>query len=106
MSELQIVFPGEGFNAPFDRPLIATGRADESIIGVRGECQPYALNGHVIKGATFFHVLMGAEQDVRLYRWVIGFRFRSDELGTYRLKVTGFEEGGGTHEKSLNIEVV
>ena len=68
--------------------LVVSGRADESVVGVFGQCQATDGRGAVIKGTTFFYNLdRSGRSHSRPYRWALVIPV--PEPGEYRLTVTG-----------------
>ena len=94
-SSVKISFPPAGFVLSSGTLLVASGRADMSIIGVRGECRPRSGTGSVIKGTmTSYDLVPGNNSQPSFYRWIIGFR--GFTFGEYELTVTGIEGAGDT----------
>src|SRR5262249_20467828 len=78
----------------------ASGRADETIIGVVGTCTPKSDSGRPITG-TLLDFKRATDRDGKCcYRWVIGFKLDPAE---YELKVVGHSESGPAATDTVEI---
>jgi hypothetical protein len=93
-SKVKITFPKPNFVLKTGTLLVASGRADVSILSVQGECRPRSGTGPNIKGTmTSYYLVPGKNSQPSFYRWIIGFR--GLDLVEYDLTVTGNE---GSHD--------
>ena len=85
---IQILRPKNDFVLTNKDRLVVSGRADESVVGVFGQCQATDGRGAVIKGKTFFYNLDRPGRSPLLpYRWALVIPV--PDPGKYRLTVTG-----------------
>jgi hypothetical protein len=105
VSKLRIIQPKDGSVFTTNRPVVAIGRADTSIVGVRGACRPTGDSKHTPGCETFFYILDGTGIDgAPSYRWAILCSIR--EPGAYRLTVTGIDADCGQVSAEGYFEVV
>jgi hypothetical protein len=100
--QVKIIVPKKGLTIAQSIPLVASGRASETLIGVSGECIPISGNGPVISGLPIFYALNEGASPC-LYHWAI--IFRGFEVGAYQLTVTGLDANGNSTTDSTEFTV-
>jgi hypothetical protein len=92
VANLQVTWP-KSKKVIHGRLFVASGWADETLIGVFGECRPRSAPGPVIRGRTVAYTMAEPQMGQRpYYRWMIAFRL--PDKGRYELRVTGLTDQG------------
>ena len=94
-NKIQIKWPKGGKEEVDFRLLVASGRADVTILGVSGVCRPTS-GGDPTPGKQVVYYLDGKGKQP-FYRWMILFKF--PQPGEHELTVTGQTVGGEPEEE-------